>query len=716
MIRSMAAILSARVHYQPRQKGGRPGIAGPAGKPVVVSNRAVVSTLPVLITLAAAFVLAPLAHSKSPISQYDLEPSLRSGALVVAVRVESVSRVQVVYGGKSAQTIHQYTFTPIRVLKGVYSRPELLMTSNELQPYDYAFDPSDIQSGQERLLVLGRSNVGYFGIPSGSTADESYPLVSGTSDPLLRAAEALLAQQEVHDRLEIVGRLARELRRAEDRGAVVLLAALDRRSDIAAQHKPAFTAVTHQLTSDEAFVHEAAANVLGSLLDADYLTNQAVRESAVTSLVASLEKPPTSFSARVAAVRALASATDAVRANDDAMRLVRLDAPYDTLAELSARLGVFGRLYEDQPEAAAEAVSDLLATLALDAPQYLQRSATQALARITAAKGAEQLLDRLRRKKSVGLEGAPEIEAFGLIFPKVADPWPMQRALLGSALTASEQVAFVLACEDHPSPELVSSLSAMLDPRLQDLRRIAADLLMEIDTADAAGVLRPHLAEEADLDYKLTLAAFLGRHGFDDGYAYALEHMSDRRHLEAAVVALAAIGKPGSADQLIAIYRSSNDAGWKQASVRALGLLGHEPFEDELLVLTRDLSHPLAPAALQARADLGDTQLIGLLPAALSSRNDAVVIAAARAAATLLPQQTSEQAQAATDTHKALAAFASNPEATLAVRQYALEGLIAAEDPQLDRILVAMARDRRIEQTELLNRVRELMRDRKVAI
>lgn len=676
------------------------------------------STLAVVAMLAGAFMLAPPAHGKSPwISDYDLEPSLRSAALVVAVRVESVSPVQVVYSGKGTQTIYQYTFTPIRVLKGVYSRPELLMTSTDLQPYNYAFDPTDIRSGQQRLLILGRSNVGYYGIRSGSTADELFPPVSGPTDALLSASEALLAQQELHDRLEIVSRLARDLRGAEGRGAVALLAALDRRSDIAARHTPAFQAVAHQVAANEAFVREAAANVLGNLLDADYLNNQPARESSVAALVASLEKPTTLLKARVAAVRALASATDAVRANEDAVRLVKLDAQYDTLVELSARLDVHGRLHEDQAGAATKTVSDLLAKLPLDVPQYLQRSAAEALARIASANVAtDQLLDRLRRKKSLGLEGTAEIEAFDRILPKAAEPWAIQRALLGSALTPSEQVAFVRACEDHPSPELVSALSTMLDPRQQVLRRMATALLLEVDTKDAARALQPHLAEETDLDYKLKVAAFLGRHGFDDGYPYALEHMSDQRYLEAAVVAIAAIRKADSADQLLDIYRNSNDPDWKQAAVRALGLLGHEPFKDELRMLTRDLSHPLAPPALQARADLGDTQVLGLLPAALTSRNEAVVIAAARAAATLLPQQVNEQTQAAADIRRALAAFASDPEAALAVRQYALEALTAAEDAQLDRILVAMARDSRLEQTELLDRVRELMRERKVAV
>jgi hypothetical protein len=192
--------------------------------------------------------------------------------------------------------------------------------------------------------------------------------------------------------------------------------------------------------------------------------------------------------------------------------------------------------------------------------------------------------------------------------------------------------------------------------------------------------------------------------------------MSDRRYLEAAVVAIAAIRKSGSADQLLDIYRNSNDAGWKQSAVRALGLLGHKPFNDELFVLTSDLNHPLAPAALQARANLSDMRVLELLPTALSSRNEAVVIAAARAAATLLPQEVNEQAPATTDIRGALADIASDSETALTVRQYALEALIAAEDPQLDKVLIAMTRDSRLEQTALLDYLREFMRERRLAI
>ncbi|MCZ6617862.1 MAG: hypothetical protein O7E57_06990, partial [Gammaproteobacteria bacterium] len=609
---------------------------------------------------------------------------------------------------------YQYTFEPIRILKGVYSRPRLLMTNADLRSYSTSFDPKDIQSGQQRLLLLGRSSVGYIGIHSGATADLAFPRLEGKTDPLLGAAEALLAQQELLDRFEIVSRLARHLRDAEGRGAMVLLAALDRRPYIAAQQDLAIKAINQQLTADEVLVREAAAHVMGNLLRADYLNNHVNREAAVAGLVASLNHPDTSLAARVAALQGLGSAVDAVRSNPAAVRLVGLDTPYETLAELSARLDILGALHENSGIDPSAAVSGLLTNLPLDAPAHVQLAATKSWARLATANGADRLLDRLRRKKALGLEGAAEVEAFGLILPKTSTPWQLQSTLLEIGLTTSEQEAFVQACEHTPSPQLVSALSDMLDPRHRRLSRLAANLLMEIDTKAAARALRAHMPEEADLAYKLHLAAFLGTHGFDDGYPFALEHMSDPRYLEAAVEALATINSSGTSDELLEIYGTSNDLGWKRAAVRTLGLLGHKAFQDELLNLTRDLDHPLAPSALQARADMGDVAVIGLLPTALSSHNQGIAVAGARAAARVLSQQRGGGNPAATDVRKALGTLARDPGAVQAVRHLALEALVTADDPQLHDVLIVMVRDFQLERSTLMTRVRELLRDRKV--
>ena len=42
----------------------------------------------------------------------------------MAVRVDDVSQIRVVYGGKGSEMLYQYTFTAVDVLKGVYSRPQ----------------------------------------------------------------------------------------------------------------------------------------------------------------------------------------------------------------------------------------------------------------------------------------------------------------------------------------------------------------------------------------------------------------------------------------------------------------------------------------------------------------------------------------------------------------------------------------------------------------
>ena len=66
------------------------------------------------------------------------------------------------------------------------------------------------------------------------------------------------------------------------------------------------------------------------------------------------------------------------------------------------------------------------------------------------------------------------------------------------------------------------------------------------------------------------------------------------------------------------------------------------------------------------------------------------------------------------DIRTALATLAQDPEAVQAVRRHALEALVAAEDPRLHDVLIAMVRDIQIEQTNLLTRVHELLRKLKV--
>jgi len=658
------------------------------------------------------FVTGSAIGKEQLLSEFDLEQSLTSAALVMAVRVDEVRPVRVIHGGKGSQTIHQYTFTPTRVLKGVYSRAALQMTSADLQPYSYNFDPGAIQAGEHRLLILGRSNVGFYGSHRGSTTDLSYPRLSGSADPVLTAADALLAQQELDDRKQLVVNIGRDLQQVEGRGAVILLAALARRSDIAAQHTPTISTVASQLRSNNSEVREAAALALARFFESDYLEDPANREIAVTELIASLENQVPRLSPRVATLQALALAPDSVRNNNEAADLLSLKTPSETNAEFTARLDIFGSVNEGQAGEAAESIAQLIGELPLDESQSVQNSATRALARVANEDGIAQLLERLQRKKLLGLESVPEIRAIGGLFEHVADTWSIQKPLTETDLTHAEQAAFLQASADGPSPELVPTLSNMLDPRYSQLRRLSADLLMKIDTEEAALALKPHLAEETNLDYKLRVSAFLGRHGIDDGYAYAVEHMSDPRYRDAAVDAIAAIDSPETAEQMLEIYRSSNDVGWRQAAIRVLGLLRHLPFRDELRALTTDLGHPLAPAALRARADLGDTQVSIVLPDAMRSRSEALVVAASRAAESLFSQDTVRSSGTSRELVGLLAGLAKDRDMSPDVREAALEALEAADDSDLNEVLISMVNDRGLERTGLMGQVQELLRER----
>ncbi|MEM1188089.1 MAG: hypothetical protein AAGI72_06170 [Pseudomonadota bacterium] len=650
------------------------------------------------------------------LAEFDLEPSLESAALVLAVRVDEVLPVRVIHGGKGGQTIQQYRFAPVRVLKGVFTRPELLMTSADLRPYVSTFEPDAIRTGQHRLLILGRSDVGFYGLRRGDTTEQSYPRLIGPDDPMLDAAEGLLAQQETTDRKELVINLGNYLPQARESGAVALLAALEKRSDVAAQHMPTVSALASKLRSNNADVREAAALVLASFFRADYLNEPDSQDTATSELIRVISSEAQRLSPRVAALQALALVPDSLTRYDEVTDLLSLETRSDTNAELAARLDIFGGVNEGQAGAAAASITRLLDELALDAPPAVQRSAANALARVAKADAAALLLQRLRRKQSMGLEATPEIQAMEILFAHVADPWPFQQPLTETGLTRAEQLAFLRAVAINPAPKLVPMLAGLLDPAHLQVRRLAIDVLMEIDNEASALALEPQLAEENNLRYKLRIAEFLGRHGIDSGYEYAVEHMSDARYWQAALRAIAAISKPGAPKQMYAIYQSSNDLKWRKTAVRALGLLRHDPFGDELTELTANLGHPLAASALWARADLGDTKAIDLLPAAMRSRSEALMFASANAAESFFSQELDQGAGPGRDVLGLLTGLATNRENSVHVRGAALDALLAADDPQVDSVLIAMVSDRGLEDTSLIVHVQELLRERRVNV
>jgi len=133
-------------------------------------------------------------------------------------------------------------------------------------------------------------------------------------------------------------------------------------------------------------------------------------------------------------------------------------------------------------------------------------------------------------------------------------------------------------------------------------------------------------------------------------------------------------------------YRSSNDVGWRQAATRALGLIRLHPFRDELRALTSDLGHPLAPAALQARAKLGDTRVGSVLADAMRSRSEALVVAASRAAESLFSQDAVRSGGTNRELVGLLAGLAKDRNMSPDVREASLDALEAADASNLNEV------------------------------
>ena len=194
------------------------------------------------------------------------------------------------------------------------------------------------------------------------------------------------------------------------------------------------------------------------------------------------------------------------------------------------------------------------------------------------------------------------------------------------------------------------------------------------------------------------MIAFLGRHGFRDGYAQAIEHLSQQALRDQAVEALGAISEPKAIPELRRIWQTSNDLAWNGAAIRALARLGQVDIAPKLMEIARVPGDPLAPSALVGLGYLGSPEALPIVRDALASRSDELVIAACRAAATLLARP-ELKADAVRDR---LASLLTDADASQPVRQAALDALAALRDPRLAGSLATVARDANLEGSPLL--------------
>ncbi len=258
-----------------------------------------------------------------------------------------------------------------------------------------------------------------------------------------------------------------------------------------------------------------------------------------------------------------------------------------------------------------------------------------------------------------------------------------------------------MPAQSLPTPGWSLRVATLLDPRQMKVRYYAVEALRRIDSDEAASALWPHLDEEADLARKLELIAFLGRHGFRDGYSQAIEHLSQINLRDQAVEALGAIADPRAVPELRRIWQTSNDLTWNAAAIRALARLGQADITPRLLELARVPGDPLAPSALVGLGYLGSPEALPIVQEAIASRSEAMVIAATAAAARLLARAELKSEPI----RDRLAALLADADASSEVRTAALEALLSLNDPRLVPTLQSVARDANLEGTPLLIQV-----------
>ena len=149
----------------------------------------------------------------------DLESALADSGLVLVGRVTDVSETKLGVGGKGERSLLQYKFEPVSVLKGVFSRERLLLTSDDLGTQQFT-DAAPIEPGQLRLLVLGHSFAGYAMRQEAPSLDQAIPPLRDPNDELLATVKILLAVNHSSDRAKKVALLVDGLRKQKGAPAI----------------------------------------------------------------------------------------------------------------------------------------------------------------------------------------------------------------------------------------------------------------------------------------------------------------------------------------------------------------------------------------------------------------------------------------------------------------------------------------------------------------
>jgi HEAT repeat protein len=701
-----------------------------------------------LFSLAAALPCGgsplPLAPTEATewYRNWDMESRIGQSQLVLVVRVSNVSAVTVVHGAKVNTTYREYRFQPVRRLKGVFTRDELAMTSSDLglSEGDGSQGPP-IQQGEMRLLLLTRTAQGGFtctGYQPGTALnlDQIIPKLRGSDDPIVGMADTLVRVSESPSRRERVQALVQQLDTTSGPATVPLIRSLAARAYWAAQSAEAAAPLLRLAGDDSTAIRAAALSTLDQLLARGTFgdDSKALSDSAAV-LRRVLEADDSETATRVSALRSIGHLGEFGRRLPWVAPLLgrSLDEPR-THAERGAAIAALADLNDP---ATADRLLAALTRLPLDESLNREQVLIAATLRQAGDRAIPVLVRRLERK--LAAEHYAPIEIAHLAHQKVADAMPLfiraaqvdapyrpgQEAGCASAsvpgLSAyagwdayhQQRMAVAYAFEQLKDPRAVPVLDRWLRDPNNLMRGRAIDALEAIDSDEAVATVRLRLKAEPDLQLKLRMAALLGRHQINDGYALAIEHAADPGLTDVAVRALGAIREARTATELWNILNTSHDAAWNSAALAGLVAVRDPKINERLLAILKEPRNPLLVTAVTSAAELDTPDSLPLLAPLTRSRNDQVALAALNAIEKLAKSKDADNVQRRDALAKALPdvlALVADPDANLQLRIAAVDTATTIPDPRVREVFSNLANQSGLENTPLLQRVEQELR------
>ena len=637
--------------------------------------------------------------------QWTMESRVNKAQLILVARVSNISAVQIVHGAKVNTAIREYRFQPVSVLKGVFTRDELSMTDADLGlPAPDPVAGAPFEHGEHVLLILSRNRGSYgcVGLPSGqSNQQQLIPRLTGGDDPIVAMTRTMIAVSQAPSSRQRAELSMKHLEEISGPSTVPLILSLGSRGYWVQTTEIA--RILADLTEHESSaVRGAAAETISSVLASSPPLKTEALKVYSQALKRLLDDKQAETQLRVAAITGLGRLGEYGRANKWIGQV--LVTHLQTARSYSERTAAALALGELNDPATAESIIAQLKSMPLDERSERELPLIAAVYKVADESAADVLRSRLDLKLTAGHGAHQEIIHLG----KLRDVDSMPVLLKAADDGRFRDEAYLSgAFRELKAARAIPVLKKWLASPSQNVRWSAVQALDAIDTPEAVSALRLRLKSEPDLRVKLMMTEVLGRHGFADGSAIAMEHLADPGITTLAARALAAIGQKQSADELWNIIETSNDRQWSSAALQGLASMKDERIGAKLKEILGNERHPLMLAAIDAAMELDDGSLVELITPHVLSRNHAIAQQSLAALNHLITRalDRKETPPGLDATGTALITVLNDPDIHMNLRLSAFETLRSLDDNRLNRTLRALADRARLENTELLKRI-----------